>query len=39
MANLFSRIKNTVLADLHEALDHKGTKKSNCSSEPIFTRM
>ena len=26
MANLFSRIKNTVLADLHEALDHKEQK-------------
>ena len=26
MANLFSRIKNSVLADLHEALDHKEQK-------------
>ena len=26
MANLFSRIKNTVLADLHDALDHKEQK-------------
>jgi len=26
MANLFSRIKNTVLADLHDALDHKEHK-------------
>ncbi len=26
MANLFSRIKNTVLADLHDALDQKSKK-------------
>ena len=39
MTNLFARIKNTVLADLHEALDQKGTKKSNCPTERIFTRM
>ena len=39
MANLFSRIKNTVLADLHDALDHKGAKKSNCSFKSVFTRM
>ena len=39
MTNLFARIKNTVLADLHEALDQKEQKKSNCPAEPIFTRM
>ena len=39
MTNLFARIKNTVLADLHEALDQKERKNPIALLEPIFTRM
>ena len=30
MTNLFTRIKNTITADLNEALDKKENTKSNC---------
>ena len=39
MAKLFSRIKNTVLADLHDALDHKEQKNPIALLKPVFTRM
>ncbi len=39
MANLLTRIKDSVMADLHELMDQKEEKKSNRTCEPIHSRM
>lgn len=36
MANIFTRIKDSIEADLHDVLDKKGTKKSFESIESIL---
>ena len=38
MRNLFTRMKETISADLHQLLDHK-EQKSNCFVKSLFAPM